>query len=77
MRDWAELLVAQARDGGVELTGERGLLTGLVGQLLQTGLEVEVAEHLGYERHATSGRGTANSRNGSSLKWVKTEIGEI
>ena len=77
MRDWAELLVAQARDEGVELTGDGGLLTGLVRQVLQTGLEVEMAEHLGYERHAVEGRGTPNSRNGSSPKWVKTEVGEV
>ena len=30
MRDWAELLVARARTEGVELTGDGGLLTGLV-----------------------------------------------
>ena len=39
MRDWAELLVARARAEGVGLTGEGGLLTGLVRQVLQTGLE--------------------------------------
>ena len=33
MRDWAELLVARARDEGVQLTGEGGLLTGLVRQV--------------------------------------------
>ena len=40
MKDRAELLVARARDEGVGLTGEEGLLTGLVGQVPQTGLEV-------------------------------------
>ena len=39
VKDWAERLVAQARAEGVELTGEGGLLTGLVRQVLQTGLE--------------------------------------
>ena len=52
MKEWAELLVARARGEGVELTGDGGLLTGLVRQVLQCGLEVEMAEHLGYERHA-------------------------
>ncbi len=61
----------------MELTGEDGLLTGLVRQVLQTGLEVEMAEHLGYERHAVEGRGTPNSRNGSSPERVTTEIGQI
>ena len=77
MKDWAELLVARARSESVELTGEDGLLTGLVRQVLQTGLEVEMAEHLGYERHAVEGRGSGNSRNGSSPKRVITEIGEV
>ena len=36
-----------------------------------------MAEHLGYERHAVEGRGTPNSRNGSSPKRVKTDIGEV
>ena len=77
MQDWAELLVERARAEGVELTGDGGLLTGLVRQVLQIGLEVEMADHLGYERHAPEGRGSGNSRNGSSPKRVKTEIGEI
>ncbi len=77
MKDWAEALVAQARADGVELTGDGGLLTGLVRQVLQTGLEVEMSEHLGYERHAAAGRGSGNSRNGSTPKTVKTEIGEV
>ena len=77
MRDWAEFLIARARSEGVELTGDGGLLTGMVRQVLQTGLEVEMAEHLGYERNAPEGRGTPNSRNGSSPKRVKTEVGEV
>ena len=77
MKDWAERLVAQACAEGVELTGDGGLLTGLVRQVLQTGLEVEMTEHLGYERHAPEGRGTPNSRNGSTPKRVTTEIGEV
>jgi hypothetical protein len=64
MREWAELLVARAREEGVDLTGEGGLLTGLVRQVLQTGLEVEMADHLGYERHdrRAAGRATAQRR---------------
>lgn len=62
VKDWAERLVAQARVEGVELTGEGGLLTGLVGQVLRTGLGVEMAERLGCgsgrpaERAPNSGR---------------------
>jgi putative transposase len=77
MRDWAEQLVAKSRAEGIELTGADGLLTALMRTVLQTGLEVEMAEHLGYEPHDPSGRGSGNSRNGSYPKTVSTEIGDI
>jgi transposase-like protein len=77
MRDWAAELVERARTEGVELTGEHGLLTALVRQVLQTGLEVEMSDHLGYEPHAVAGRGSGNSRNGSYAKTVTTEIGPV
>jgi transposase-like protein len=75
MRDWAAELVERARTEGVELTGDNGLLTALVRQVLQTGLEVEMTDHLGYPPHAVEGRGSGNSRNGSYPKTVTTEIG--
>lgn len=77
MRDWAAALVEQSRAEGVELTGDGGLLTGLVCQVLQNGLQVEMSDHLGYEPHAVEGRGSGNSRNGSYPKTVTTEIGEV
>ena len=77
MRDWATELVARARADGVELTGDDGMLTALVRQVLQTGLEVEMTDHLGYERHAATGRGSGNSRNGLTSKTVTTEIGKV
>ena len=77
MRVWAEELVARARDEGVELTGDGGLLTAMVRQVLQTGLEVELADHLGYEAYDPAGRGSGNSRNGFSAKTVSTEIGDV
>lgn len=77
MDAWAAELVARARDEGVALTGDGGLLTNLMRSVLQRGLEVEMAEHLGYERHAVEGRGSGNSRNGTYPKTVTTEIGEV
>ena len=71
------MLVARARAGVVELSGDGALLTGLVRQVLQCGLDVEMAERLGYERHAGAGRSTPNSRNATTTKTVKTEIGEV
>jgi putative transposase len=77
MRDWAEQLVARARNEGIDLTGDNGLLTAMVRQVLQTGLNVELAEHLGYQPYAADGRGSGNNRNGSYPKTITTEIGQV
>jgi len=73
----ADRLVGQARAEGVALTGEGGLLTGLVQQVLQGALEAEISDHLGYQPHAMEGRGSGNSRNGHYPKKVRTEIGDV
>ncbi len=72
----AEQLVAAAREQGVQLTGPGGLLTGLTKQVLETALEVELTEHLGYEPGGVPGPG-GNVRNGYSPKTVRTEIGDV
>ena len=77
VRDWAQELVARAREDGVALTGEGGLLTDIVRNVLQAGLEVEMAEHLGYPPHDRAGRGTGNSRNGAYDKTVITDVGPV
>ncbi len=77
MREWATELVARARTEGVDLTGEGGLLTAMVRNVLQTGLEVELEDHLGYEPYEAAGRNSGNSRNGSTPKTVSTEIGDV
>jgi putative transposase len=77
MRRVAAELVERARAEGVDLTGEDGLLTALVREVLQTGLEVEMTDHLGYERHDPAGRGTGNSRNGTYGKTVATDVGKV
>jgi putative transposase len=45
--------------------------------VLETALQVEIAEHLGYERGDRAGRGSGNSRNGSTAKTIRTDIGEV
>jgi transposase-like protein len=77
MQEWAAELVARARSQGVELAGENGLLTQMVRQVLQTGLNVELADHLGYTPYAVEGRGSGNSRNGSYPKTVITDVGPV
>jgi len=73
----AQQLVEQARAEGVELIGPGGLLTGLTKSVLETALEAEMSEHLGYDKHDPMGRNGANSRNGTRTKTVFTEIGPV
>jgi transposase-like protein len=61
----------------VELTGPSGLLSGLTKQVLETALQVEMGDHLGYDRHDPIGRGSGNSRNGSTTKTVRTDTGDV
>jgi putative transposase len=62
---------------GWELVGQGGLLTRLTKSVLETALEAEMAEHLGYDKHDPMGRNGGNSRNGTRTKTVLTEIGPV
>jgi putative transposase len=73
----AKDLVERARSEGVQLVGPGGLLSGLTKTVLETALEVEMEDHLGYPKHAPAGRDKGNSRNGSRSKTVLTEVGEV
>lgn len=78
-QELAQRLVDEAREsGGVAgLTGPDGLLSGLVAQILETALEVEVDDHLGYDRHGRRPEGTTNARNGTTSKTVHTDVGPV
>lgn len=76
-RSLAEQLVEQARADGRSLVGPGGLLADLTKQVLETGLEVEREDHVGYAKHDPAGRNGGNSRNGTRSKTVITEIGPI
>ena len=51
-----------------ELVGPNGLLNQLTKNVLETALDAEMTEHLGYDKHDPAGRGSGNSRNGSSIE---------
>lgn len=76
-RSLAEQLVEQAKADGRSLVGPGGLLAELTKQVLETGLEVEMEDHVGYAKHAVEGRNHGNSRNGTRSKTVITEIGPV
>ena len=74
----AHQLVEQARSEGLSLVGPGGALTELTKTVLETALEAEMDDHLGYEKRDHSGeRLTTNERNGTRAKTVVTEIGPV
>ena len=46
-------------------------------RLLSRALGAELTDHLGYDKGDPAGRGTGNSRNGTSSKTILTDDGEI
>ena len=60
-----------------DLTGADGLFKQLKKALIERALGAELSDHLGYEKGDPAGRGSGNSRNGSSAKTILTEDGEI
>jgi transposase-like protein len=70
-------LVAQAREKGLDLVGEGGLLQQLTKRVLESALEGEITDHLGYDKHEVAAKTGVNSRNGHRPKTVTTEIGPV
>lgn len=75
--DLARELMERAKAEGVSLVGPGGLLSGLTKTVLETALEAELTEHVGYEPYEAAGRNSGNSRNGTRPKTVLTEIGPV
>src|ERR671913_401002 len=73
---WDDLM-DKVDEGGVQLTGEGGFLPELVKQVLEAGLQAELTDHLGYEKHDRAGHGSGNSRNGVTGKRPGTEVGDL
>src|SRR6478735_8826702 len=69
----ARELVRQAREQGLSLTGPDGLLKQLTKTVLETALNEQLTEHLGYDKHDPAGAGSGNIRNGTRSKTVLTE----
>ncbi|QIS09251.1 hypothetical protein F5544_06700 [Nocardia arthritidis] len=70
-------LVASARANGLQLTGEGGLLAQLTKMVVESALDGEITDHLGYDHGDPAGRGTPNSRNGTRSKTVVTDVGPV
>jgi putative transposase len=59
------------------LDGPDGLFNRMTKAVLERSLQVEMADHLGYEKGDRAGQGSGNSRNGKSSKSVITQSGPV
>src|SRR6185369_6087181 len=60
-----------------DLVGQNGLLKQLTKALVERAMNAELTHHLGYEKNDPDGRGSGNSRNGSSRKKLTGDFGQI
>ncbi len=60
-----------------EITGQGGLLTQLVGRVIDAALQGELSDHLGYPPGQAPPGGAGNYRNGSIGKTVATDLGPV
>ena len=71
--DAVRQMVKTARASGSALTGPDGLLKALTKLVVESALQEEMTEHLGYEAGDVQGRNGGNSRNGVRTKTVITD----
>ena len=70
-------LIKDAVKSGTPIDGADGLLNELTKAVLERALDSELTHHLGYESGDPAGRGSGNSRNGSTPKTVSTVNGPV
>lgn len=69
----AELASVESMD---DFFGREGVFARLFASTMQEMMEVELSDHLGYEKHESKGRNSGNSRNGHYSKTVRTSAGD-
>ena len=70
-------LTERARAEGLQLAGEGGLLQKLTRLVMESALDGELDDHLGYGKHDPADRDGGNSRNGRRSKTLLTEAGPV
>jgi putative transposase len=71
------MLVDRARGNDLKLTGEGGLLQQLTKRVLESALEGEITDHVGFDKHDKSANKRDNTRNGHRSKTVITDVGPV
>src|SRR5690606_21582813 len=70
-------IIERAQAEGLQLTGKEGLLGGMIKNAVGSAMNAEMTAHLGYEKYAVAGRGSGNSRNGTTTSTVHTTAGPV
>lgn len=70
-------LMTRVEESDGELLGSDGLISEMTKKVLERALDTELTDHLGYEKGDPAGRGSGNSRNGTTPKTVHTDVGTI
>jgi putative transposase len=60
-----------------DVIGENGILKQLTKAIIERAMGAELTHHLGYEKHSAQGKGSGNSRNGTTSKTLKSDLGDI
>jgi transposase-like protein len=71
------MLVDRARGSDLRLTGEGGLLQQLTKRVLESALEGEITDHVGFDKHDKAANKRENTRNGHRTKTVITDVGPV
>jgi putative transposase len=69
--------VGDAQRQGLSVDGEGGLLAELTRLVLESALEEEITDHLGYDKHEKGASTDGNARNGTRPKTVLTKAGPV
>ncbi len=70
-------LVGEAQRQGLPVDGEGGLLAELTRLVVESALEGEITDHLGYDKHERGGSVDGNARNGTRTKTVLSKAGPV
>ena len=76
MQNLRKQLVNELANDCKTVTDVRNAINSLFKEALESILEAEITEHLGYEKHSNKGDNSGNSRNGSTKKTVQSRAGK-
>lgn len=75
-KDAIDMLLANAKSSE-DIFGPDGIIKQFTKILAERALQGELTDHLGYNKHSKEGKKGSNSRNGTTIKTIKGDYGEV